>query len=173
MALSRSPKKVREVLLQHSPQEEEVQVDVGTAVLEWLDLPKSDDFLDRPFAELSQGEQKLVLVAAALASRPRLLVLDEPCQGLDLMKRKRILGLVERICQATDLSLIYITHHPEEILPSVSNVLHLAKGQEVFQGAREDYDPNAVALKIERLDSNNNSGPGGRASASPGKRSLL
>jgi ABC-type molybdenum transport system ATPase subunit/photorepair protein PhrA len=147
---------------------------IGTTVLEWLEMPTDNEFLGRPFGQLSQGEQKLVLISAALASRPQLLVLDEPCQGLDLVKRKRILGVVERICQATNLSLIYITHHPEEVLPSVSHVLHLAKGQEVYQGLRKDYDPKAVAVKIERLELNNNgsSGKGGSATKTR-KRTLL
>lgn len=174
MSLTRSPQTVREVLLKHSPQEDETPLKIGTAVLEWLEIPSDDDFLGRPFGQLSQGEQKLVLISAALASRPQLLVLDEPCQGLDLVKRKRILGVVERICQATDLSLIYITHHPEEVLPSVSHVLHLAKGQEVYQGLRKDYDPKAVAVKIERLElSNNDSSGKGGGVTKPGKRTFL
>ena len=146
MALARSELTAGQVLTQHSPQHDTTTLDVAMTVLEWLDLPSTKEFLQRPFGQLSQGEQKLILIAAAISSRPRLLVLDEPCQGLDWKKRQRVLGVVERLCQAvgSDMSLIYITHHPEEVNPSISHVLHLAKGQDVFQGTLQDYDPEAV-----------------------------
>ena len=170
MALARSHQTTRQVLLQHSPQHAETSIEIATTVLEWImDYDNKREtslssFLERPFAKLSQGEQKLVLIAAALGSRPRLLVLDEPCQGLDILHRQRVLGLIERIlasfCHqdkesgASDNSgtdnpvttLIYITHHPEEVMPSIGHVLHLAKeGKVVYQGSRLDYDPDAVA----------------------------
>jgi molybdate transport system ATP-binding protein len=105
----------------------------------WLGV---DDLLERPFAEISQGEQRLVLIASAIATRPQLLVFDEPCQGLDLLHRKRVLHLVERICEATDMSLIYITHHMEERIEAVQQALHLVEGEIVFSGDFESYDPD-------------------------------
>lgn len=118
--------------------------EVGLEVAKWLDLDKS--ILDQPFYQLSQGQQKMVLLASAIASRPSILVLDEPCQGLDLLARRRLLGLVERMCQATNVSLIYITHHLEELIPSVTHVIHLAGGKDVYQGTRQDYDPSAMPV---------------------------
>ena len=140
---SRSSRSAREVL-----RGEDADVSTAsmvTAVASWLSLDES--LLSRPFSTLSQGQQKLVLIGAAVASRPDILVLDEPCQGLDLLHRNRVLGLVERICQATDLCLIYITHHPEEVIPSISHVLHLANGSPVYDGSVADYDPSALASK--------------------------
>jgi molybdate transport system ATP-binding protein len=93
------------------------------------------------FSELSQGQQKLVLIGAAIASRPDILVLDEPCQGLDYVNRKLVLDLVDRLCQATSVSLIYITHHLDEIIPSVTHVLHLQNGTPVYNGRIDDYEP--------------------------------
>ena len=170
MALARSHQTTRQVLLRHSPQHAETSLEIATTVLEWImdndnkEVTSPSAFLERPFAQLSQGEQKLVLIAAALASRPRLLVLDEPCQGLDILHRQRVLGLMERIlssfCQlgkegeasnssGTDnpsTTLIYITHHPEEVMPSIGHVLHLAKeGRVIYQGTRQNYDPDAFA----------------------------
>ena len=112
-------------------------------LLDWLGLDKRV-YGSRLFSTLSQGEQKVVLIAAALKNRPNLLVLDEPCQGLDLENRARVLGVVERICRASDVSLIYITHHLEELLPSITHILHLKKGHVVFNGARASYDPEAA-----------------------------
>lgn len=115
---------------------------VGLDVARWMGI--DENVLERPFYKLSQGQQKAVLLASAIASRPSVLVLDEPCQGLDLLARRRLLGLVERICQATNLSLVYITHHLDELIPSVTHVIHLADGQDVYQGSRKDYDPASV-----------------------------
>jgi ABC-type molybdenum transport system ATPase subunit/photorepair protein PhrA len=110
----------------------------ATEVATWLGVI---DAIDRPFCLLSQGEQKLVLIGAALACQPDLLVLDEPCQGLDSINRQRVLALVERICRATDMSLVYITHHLEELLPTVSHALHLKDQRAVYQGPVADYNP--------------------------------
>jgi ABC-type molybdenum transport system ATPase subunit/photorepair protein PhrA len=69
-------------------------------------------------------------------------VLDEPCQGLDLLSRKRLLQVVERICSSTDMSLIYITHHlDEEKIPSISHALHLKDRKAVYQGLIDAYYP--------------------------------
>ena len=99
---------------------------------------------NRDMKELSQGQQKMVLIAAALALRPNLLILDEPTQGLDWVNRRRILALLERICQANadTMSLVYITHYAEEWIPSISHVLHLDRGHITFQGLRSEYHPD-------------------------------
>ena len=110
-----------------------------SAVYRWLEL--DDGLLQRPFRQLSQGEQKMVLLAAALAERPRILVLDEPAQGLDLLNRKRLLATVQQVCAATGTGLVYITHHYEEVLPCVTHVLLLKKGGHVaFCGERKAYE---------------------------------
>ncbi|GAX27259.1 molybdate transport system ATP-binding protein [Fistulifera solaris] len=107
----------------------------------WLGV---DHLMERSFAEISQGEQRLVLIASAIAMRPQLLVFDEPCQGLDLLHRQRVLDLVERICEATDMSLIYITHHMEERIEAVQHALHLVEGEIVFSGGVASYDPDKL-----------------------------
>ncbi|KAL3937922.1 MAG: hypothetical protein SGARI_001945 [Bacillariaceae sp.] len=114
-------------------------------VLSWLEIPTTDQagsLLNTPFHGLSQGQQKMILLTAAIAKRPPLLVLDEPCQGLDLLNRQRLLQVVERICAATDMSLVYITHHlDEEQIPSITHAMHVKDRKAVFQGGIADYDP--------------------------------
>ena len=102
--------------------------ELSLQVARWLGLSAAA-VLQRPFSMLSQGEQKLVLIGAAIAKRPELLVLDEPCQGLDTVHRTRVLSLVNRVCSVSNTTLIYITHHYEEVLPCVSHVMHLQQGQ--------------------------------------------
>jgi len=133
MSASRSDRRVHAVVKDNGAVSDKVAVFVTRAL-------HIDGLADRFFSELSQGEQKLVLIAAALAARPQLLILDEPCQGLDIDNRRLMLGLVERICRSTDVSLVYITHHLEELIPSVTHVLHLVGGRDVYNGKRGGYD---------------------------------
>jgi molybdate transport system ATP-binding protein len=111
-------------------------------VLSWLDMT-IDDPQQWLFSELSQGQQKLLLLACAIAQRPPILVLDEPCQGLDVRKRRRLLQVLDRLCSSTDLSLIYITHHlEEELIPSITHAIHLKDRRAVYQGPIGTYRPD-------------------------------
>jgi molybdate transport system ATP-binding protein len=141
LSLSASRQTAREILLGNDSLEK-ATLDTGDAVAMWLGLGRH--ILSRPFCQLSQGEQKLVLIGSAIAKLPKLLIIDEPLQGLDLFHRRRVLGIVERICRSTDVSLIYVTHHLEEIIPSVTHVLHLKEGKSVYKGEIEAYDPDSV-----------------------------
>ena len=96
--------------------------------------------LERPFRALSQGEQKLLLVAAAVAARPRLLILDEVTQGLDAFQRGRVLALAE--AYAARGTLVFVTHHTSEHLRCLTHVLHLVQNDApVYCGARAGWDP--------------------------------
>ncbi len=91
---------------------------------------------DRPWAVLSQGERQRVLIARALAARPAVLLLDEPCAGLDPLAREKFLGFVERLASArkSGVTLVWITHHVEEITPSFSHALVLKEGRVLAAG---------------------------------------
>ena len=70
---------------------------------------------------------------------PELLVLDEPCAGLDLKAREGLLDAVENMCNAAGgPTLIYISHHIEEIIPAITHALVLRKGRMVARGAKKD-----------------------------------
>ena len=79
-----------------------------------------------PFDRLSYGEKRLVLLARAMVKTPRLLVMDEPCQGLDPENRERILAMVAQICNLAATHLLFITHLTEEIPHAITRVLELA-----------------------------------------------
>jgi iron complex transport system ATP-binding protein len=92
---------------------------------------------ERPWAYLSQGERQRVLIARALMARPALLILDEPCAGLDPLARAQFLTLVEALARRPrGPALVLVTHHVEEITPAFSRVLLLARGRAVAQGPR-------------------------------------
>ena len=88
-----------------------------------------EDLADRPLLELSQGQQRLVLLARALVADPELLVLDEPCQGLDAIHAQRVIAAVDRIASEGRASIIFVTHHEEEIPTCITHVLRLVAGR--------------------------------------------
>jgi molybdate transport system ATP-binding protein len=80
------------------------------------------------FGELSLGDQRLVLLARAMVKKPKLLVLDEPCQGLDAAHRRSILAAVDRLVGQTRAGLIFVTHHAREMPAGITHVLRLQSG---------------------------------------------
>ena len=95
----------------------------------WIKTLGIEDLVDCPFARLSYGQRKMALIARAVVKAPRLLFLDEPCDGLDRTNRKRILDLIEYIGHHTHTRLVYVTHHEDEILPCITHRLMLRKGK--------------------------------------------
>ncbi len=92
---------------------------------------------DREWAYLSQGERQRVLIARALMARPRLLILDEPCAGLDPVAREKFLRFVERLARRENSpALVLVTHHVEEITPAFTHALLLRDGRVVAAGSR-------------------------------------
>jgi iron complex transport system ATP-binding protein len=92
----------------------------------------------RPWRVLSQGERQRILIGRALMARPRLLILDEPCAGLDPVSREHFLQFIQRLGgRRNSPALILVTHHVEEIMPIFSHVLLLKGGRLLAAGPRE------------------------------------
>jgi iron complex transport system ATP-binding protein len=103
--------------------------------LEILNQVECAHLADRPWAVLSQGERQRILIGRALMSDPRLLILDEPCAGLDPIARERFLQFIERIATRPNApALIFVTHHVEEIFPCFTHALLLRDGAVVAAG---------------------------------------
>lgn len=84
---------------------------------------------------LSEGEKQRVLIARALMAKPKILILDEPCNGLDIIAREEFLEFIENLAQQEFCpTLIYVTHHVEEILPCFSHALLLKEGEVYTKG---------------------------------------
>lgn len=89
----------------------------------------------RPCKHLSQGQTRLLTIARALLTRPRLLILDEPCTGLDPVARERFLGRLSALLRKKQApSAFFVTHHVEEIVPEITHALLLRAGQVVAAG---------------------------------------
>ena len=75
------------------------------------------DKADQPYKTLSKGERQAILIARALFSQPEILLLDEPCSGLDVKARENMLQLIRTFALYADTTLIYVTHYLEEVRP--------------------------------------------------------
>lgn len=108
---------------------------IRVSARQWLRRCEAANLADSPWMHLSQGERQRVLIARALIARPALLLLDEPCAGLDPIARDHFLNFLSGLpsSKATP-SIILITHHVEEILPMYTQALVLAKGRVVASG---------------------------------------
>ncbi len=98
-----------------------------------LDQLGAGHLAGRTMASLSTGEARRVLIARALVHRPRALLLDEPCAGLDLASRRRFLESLRALARG-GTTLLLVTHHVEEILPEIDQVLLLRHGRVLRQG---------------------------------------
>jgi len=92
---------------------------------QWLGLLGMADRADEPFTGLSFGEQRLLLIARAMVKHPPLLILDEPCLGLDDMNCQLVLALIERICTSSETTVLYVNHRPGDRIPGITNHLTL------------------------------------------------
>jgi iron complex transport system ATP-binding protein len=93
----------------------------------------------QPFGTLSQGEQQRILVCRARMTDPYLIILDEPCAGMDPGARELFLSSLSAIQNINGLpSLVYVTHHVEEILPLFKKTFLLKSGRIIRSGATEE-----------------------------------
>lgn len=108
---------------------------------------------DKPYEKCSHGEKQKILIARALIANPRLLILDEPTNGLDFVAREELLKTTEKIATAENgPSIIFVTHHIEELLPVFSHALLLKDGTVFAQGKRENV---LTSEKMSALYENN------------------
>ena len=109
-----------------------------------LDAAGAAHLAARMLDEMSSGEARRVLLARALATSPRALVLDEPTTGLDLVARHDFMETVRRLAVG-GTTIVLITHHIEEIVPEIARVVLLRDGRILSDG------PRATTLTAQRL----------------------
>jgi molybdate transport system ATP-binding protein len=94
---------------------------------QWLEVLGVADKSDRVFNQLSYGEQRMLLLARSLVKMPQILILDEPCQGLDRINRGRILDAIDVIGGHSGTNIIYVTHYSDEIPSCMTCMLRFEK----------------------------------------------
>ena len=105
-------------------------------VREVIELVGASAYADRPLGELSGGEQQRILIAQALVRKPRVLMLDEPLDSLDLPNQAAVTALVQRICRAENVAVLLVAHDVNPLLPYIDQVIYLAGGR-ALQGPVE------------------------------------
>jgi zinc/manganese transport system ATP-binding protein len=101
----------------------------GQAVAEMLHAVDAERFADARVGNLSGGEQQRVLIAHALISRPRLLLLDEPLANLDLRSGQEIISLLHRIAREQQIAVLLSAHEMNPLLPVMDRIVYLAGGR--------------------------------------------
>jgi molybdate transport system ATP-binding protein len=107
----------------------------------WIDRLGLAEIAARPLLQLSYGQRRLVLIARAMVKEPELLILDEPCAGLDPENRRIVLGLIDRIGGQTDTSLLYVSHRQDELPRCLTHRLRLRAGRVVECGPADQACP--------------------------------
>jgi len=108
-----------------------------------------DGLAHRDFTRLSHGEQRMALIARAIVKSPLILLLDEPCQGLDTANRMQVLDLIDTIGAHTSTHLLYVTHHQKEIPPSIHHLLSLRKNGSPASTAFSDIGGSDMPLSAK------------------------
>ena len=113
--------------------------EIENAIQRALSRLNINHLIDQSYATLSQGEQKRVQIARAIVHQPKLLILDEPCEGLDPVNRVRLLDELTQFIEHPDSpSIIYVTHHIDEIRPWMEYTHLLKEGKTLTQGKTVD-----------------------------------
>jgi zinc/manganese transport system ATP-binding protein len=99
---------------------------------EVLDVVGATAYAGRPVGELSGGEQQRILIARALVRRPRMLLMDEPLESLDLGNQQAISALARDICRTEGVTVIMVAHDVNPILGDLDRVIYMAGGSAVI-----------------------------------------
>ncbi|HIW12831.1 MAG TPA: ABC transporter ATP-binding protein [Candidatus Salinicoccus stercoripullorum] len=105
---------------------------------------------DKTYNLLSQGEQRRVLIGRALMADPELLILDEPCSGLDILAREDVLDIAEHVAGKSS-HLLYVTHHIEEITNAVTHVLLVRDGEITAGGPKKEVLTDTLLSKVYKI----------------------
>src|SRR5690606_30577404 len=97
--------------------------------LQWLESTGLASESNNKFSKLTVSQQRICLITRALVKNPPLLILDEPCQGLNTEQKDKLKQLINQICASSNITLIYVSHYPEDIPDCVNKSLSLENGK--------------------------------------------
>lgn len=104
--------------------EKPTDIEISTAK-KWLLLGGFKGRENENFGNLSYGEQRAILILRSAVKCPKVLILDEPCHGLDEENRQKILNLLELIGEGGTTTMLHVTHDPTEVLTCEKHILEL------------------------------------------------
>jgi zinc/manganese transport system ATP-binding protein len=116
-------------------------------VHEAIELVGATPYAERTLGELSGGEQQRILIAQALVRRPRILMLDEPLDSLDLPNQAAVTALVQRVCRAEGVAVLLVAHDVNPLLSYLDQVIYLVGGR-ALQGPVEQVITDATLSEL-------------------------
>jgi len=121
-------------------------ISAGQSVMveQWMEVFELTPFRGQRIQDLSIGRQRMTLLARALVKNPPVLILDEPCQGLDDRQAAHFLGIVDRIMEHSSRTLLYVSHRTDQLPSCISHVLALEGGKQI-----KDHSFNHTPLTVQ------------------------
>ncbi len=111
-----------------------------------------DRLHERSVFELSGGQMRRVAIAGVLAMEPQVLVLDEPCAGLDPRGREEILGLIKKLHEEAGTTIVMVSHSMDDVASLAERVIVMNHGELVMDGAPRDVFACGEELRGMGLD---------------------
>ena len=99
--------------------------------LRWMKLLRIEEYASTMFRNVPVSVQRICMLARAMVKNPVLLILDEPCLGLDFTQQEQFKNLIDEICSISNLSLIYVSHYQHEMPSCITHSLKLEQGRVV------------------------------------------
>ena len=96
-------------------------------VNQWMQVMGITHLAERSFLQISGGEQRMVLITRALVKNPAMLILDEPCQGLDRVQTEYLKSVLDYLAENSEMTLLYVSHYDRDIPSCVNQVLELKR----------------------------------------------
>ncbi|MDQ6661859.1 MAG: ATP-binding cassette domain-containing protein [Chloroflexota bacterium] len=112
-----------------------------------LDEVNACTFADAPVGQLSGGEQQRLLIAQALLTNPKLLLLDEPLANLDIARQQEIVSLVATVCHTRNVAVLMVAHDINPLLPVVDRVIYIANGRSAI-GTPDEVITSGTLTKL-------------------------
>ncbi|CAN7463191.1 MULTISPECIES: ABC transporter ATP-binding protein [Brucella] len=125
---------ISEVLMLHEGMSKSAALAEGKRLLEMVRLPDAEGLLKRYPHQLSGGMRQRVMIAMALACRPKLLIADEPTTALDVTIQAQILHIIKDLQKELEMAVIFITHDMGVVAEMADDVVVMWKGKKVEEG---------------------------------------
>ncbi len=117
----------------------------GERIERVLELVGAGAYAGRPIGSLSGGEQQRLLIAQALVSEPRLLILDEPLDSLDLPNQSAVAALLERIAREQGVAVLLVAHDVNPLLAYLDRVVYFGAGRAVVGAPRDVIEAGVLS----------------------------